>query len=120
MWMKDGVPWMKDRVIAFYTVCLLICRERGPMGLLLPCLHSRILVLASLCFAFKDFYLRRREFVFAFSVYALLHLLEPLDISPRTGRESTMVVCADWAEVNNVRKIHHRLIGGTHANLILV
>ena len=38
-----SIPWMIDRVIAFYTVCLSICRERGLMGLLLSCLHSRIL-----------------------------------------------------------------------------
>ena len=72
MWMKDGVPWMIDRVIAFYTVCLLICRERGPMGLLLSSLHSRIFTYGG------------REFVFAFSVsLSLLHVLERLDLLPR-------------------------------------
>ena len=63
----------------------------------------------ALVFAFEDFYLRRREFVFAFSVYALLHVLEPLDLPPRIGREFTKVVrvCVDWADLNNVRKMHY-------------
>ena len=86
MWGVFSIPWMIDRVIAFYTVCLSICRERAPtMSLALgiwqasAILHSRISTYGS------------GNSSLHFSVYALLHVLEPLDLPPRIGRGSTIV-----------------------------
>ena len=55
-------------------------------------------------FAFEDFAYGGREFVFAFSV-SVLHCTRTSGLTAK-DRESSKLVCVDWAELNNVRKIN--------------